>query len=115
MKKVVIAVACAAVLFGAGDDAKKLQSACDSGDTISCYNLGVSYANGQDGVEQDYKKAVELFAKACEANYAKGCYNLGGSYYNGQGVKQDLSKASELYAKACDMGYANGCYNLGVL
>lgn len=72
MKKVVIAVTCAAALFGAGDDAKRLQDACDSGDTRSCYNLGVSYANGQDGVEQDYKKASELFLKACEAGDISG-------------------------------------------
>ena len=104
MKKVVIAAACAAVLFGAGDDAKKLQDACDSGDTRSCYNLGVSYANGQDGAEQDYKKASELFLKACEAKDAKGCYNLGILYSNGQGVKQDIKKAVELFFKACENG-----------
>ena len=72
MKKIVIAVACAAILFGAGDDAKKLQSACDAGDVRGCYNLGVSYANGQDGVEQDYKKASELFLKACKADDISG-------------------------------------------
>ncbi len=31
MKKIVIAVACTAVLFGAGNDAKILQGACDAG------------------------------------------------------------------------------------
>ena len=71
MKKVVIAVACAAVLFGVGNDAKILQDACNSGDTISCYNLGGSYYNGQ-GVKQDLKKAVELFSKACEAGDIRG-------------------------------------------
>ena len=83
-------------------------------DAESCYNLGVSYHDGQ-GVKQDYKKAVELFFKACEADYVKGCYNLGGSYYNGQGVKQDRNKASELYAKACDMGLKQGCDNHKIL
>ena len=111
MKKVVIAVACAAALFVAGDDAKRLQDACHSGDTISCYNLGVSYANGQDGVEQDYKKASELYSKACEMGNANGCYNLGVSYTNGRGVKQDCKKAIKLYSKACDMGFQPGCDN----
>ena len=73
-EKIVIAVACAAVLFGAGDDAKRLQDACDGGDTRSCYNLGFSYASGE-GIKQDYKKASELYAKACDMGLKQGCDN----------------------------------------
>ena len=53
MKKAVIAVACAAVLFGAGEDIQALKSRCDTGIVTSCGYLGVLYANGR-GVTQDY-------------------------------------------------------------
>lgn len=114
MKKVVIAVACAAVLFGAGDDAKKPQDAWDSGDTRSCYNLGGSYYNDQ-GVKQDLSKASELYAKACDMGYANGCYNLGVLYAEGQGVNKDKQAAKKYFGKACDMGLKQGCDNHKIL
>ncbi len=76
---------------------KRLQDACNSGDTISCYNLGVSYANGQDGVEQDYQKANKLYYMACNNKIGDGCLGLGNLYNDGRGVKQDNKKANELY------------------
>ena len=35
------------------------QGACDSGDMVGCYNLGVMYQSGQ-GVPQDLERAVNL-------------------------------------------------------
>ena len=49
--------------------------ACEANYARSCYNLGVSYANGQDGVELDYKKASELYSKACDMGLKQGCDN----------------------------------------
>ena len=40
------------------------QKACDSGEALGCYNLGVLYANGQ-GVKQDFTTAKQYFGKAC--------------------------------------------------
>lgn len=39
------------------------QKACESGDALACFNLGLMYENG-DGVEQDYQKVTEFFEKS---------------------------------------------------
>jgi hypothetical protein len=93
---------------------KLFTKACDSGNALGCYNLGVMYEKGE-GVQQDSFKAVELYTKVCDSGNAFGCYNLGLMYYNGQGVRQDSFKTVELWTKACDGGIALGCYNLGVM
>ena len=58
------------------------------------------------GVEQDYKKAAELFTavagsdnKSATGVVAAG-YELGTLYEQGLGVEQDLNKAIELYQEA---------------
>ena len=56
MKRLIAALACAMVLFAAGEDIEALQKACDDGNANGCFNLGLLYANGQ-GVKQDYKKS----------------------------------------------------------
>nr|WP_315060510.1 tetratricopeptide repeat protein [uncultured Campylobacter sp.] len=57
------------------------------GDEAGCSNLGFAYANGR-GVEQDYTKASEFYAKACNMGNGGGCYNLGNLYAQGRGVKE---------------------------
>ncbi|MBQ9725698.1 MAG: sel1 repeat family protein, partial [Neisseriaceae bacterium] len=74
----------------------------------SCFNLGVSYHNGQ-GVRQNDYQAIKLWEKACNNGYALGCFNLGSSYYYGQGTPKDFSIAKEYYGKACDLGDQEGC------
>ena len=64
------------------------------------------YSNGQ-GVEQDYKKAVEWYRKAAEQGHADAQNNLGFMYYTGQGVEQDYKKAVEWYRKAAEQGHAD--------
>ena len=71
MKRLIAALACATILFAAGEDIEALQKACDDGNAISCGSLGFLYDNGQ-GVRQDYKKASELYSKACDMGEAGG-------------------------------------------
>jgi len=101
MKKIVITVACGMVLFAAGDNIEVLQKACDSGNAKSCAAVGLLYEKGQ-GLEQDYKKASELYSKACDMRDANACEALGLLYNDGKGIKQNHKKASELFSKACD-------------
>ncbi|WP_297880977.1 SEL1-like repeat protein, partial [uncultured Campylobacter sp.] len=42
----------------------RLQSECDSNNTLACVNLAMAYYSG-DSVKQDYEKAKELNSKAC--------------------------------------------------
>lgn len=74
--------------------------------------LGDCYYNG-NGVEQDYKKAVEWHSKAAEQGNANAQYNMGLCYYNGHGVQQDYGKSVEWYSKAAEQGDADAQSNLG--
>ncbi len=66
-------------------------------------NLGVMYDNGQ-GVPQDYKKAVEWYARAADQGHAMGQANLGVMYANGQGVPQDYVQAYKWFNISATQG-----------
>ena len=69
-----------------------------------CFNnLGSLYLNGQ-GVEQDYKRAFELFEKAAELESDYGMSSLAFLYENGYGVNMDINKAIDLYKEAAELG-----------
>ena len=74
--------------------------------SIAQNNLGYMYRNGF-GVEQDYKKAVELYILSADQGYMVAQNNLGYMYDIGLGVEQDYKKAVELYALSADQGYMN--------
>ncbi len=92
---------------------KEDEITCDNGNLIDCYGLAMITAHGDDGVQKDETKALELFTKACDGSHAKACYELGKSYLAGRGAQQDNVKARKLFNKACDAGSNGACYNLG--
>ena len=63
-----------------------------SGDSEAQYKLGECYFNG-DGIEQDYKKAVEWYEKSANQGYAKAQNNLGFCYGKGYGVEKNLKRS----------------------
>ena len=75
--------------------------------------LGKRYFNG-DGVEQDKKKAVELYKRAAELGNVRAMCNLGECYERGEGVPKNMSEAFRLYRQAADLGNAFAMSNLGV-
>ena len=87
---------------------------CDSGDFVSCRNLGLMYANGRN-VARDDAKAVSLYQRACDGNDAAACVDLGVMYEGGRGIPKDDARAVELYRKTCTNDVFNGCTNLGLL
>ena len=95
--------------------AKLYRKACDMGNADGCYNLGVFYRDGQQGVKQSYVKAAELFRKSCDLGRDDGCNNLGVLYVKGKGVRKDYIKAAELFKKACNSGLKMGCKNYNIL
>ena len=48
--------------------AQLYQKACDSGNAEGCYNLGVSYENGQS-----FSTAKQYYGKACDLGLQLGC------------------------------------------
>ena len=64
------------------------------------FNLGMSYAHGTEGVEQDWAKAVRFYRLAAEQGYAAAQCNLGVCYERGEGVAQDWAEAVRYYRQA---------------
>ena len=82
---------------------KWLQMAADQGVSYAQADLAFMYYNGQ-GVEQNEKKAAELFLKAAEQGNAYAQSHMGMFYQNGYGVELDNRKAAEWYEKAAEQG-----------
>ncbi len=81
------------------------QYVIDSGyGTAEAYsNLGVSYYYG-NGIEQDYKKAVQYYQKAAAKGHPFGMYNLAVACEFGNGTPVDLEKAVKYYRLAANEG-----------
>lgn len=90
---------------------EKMKEVCNSGDSVTCFNLGILYQLGKD-VEQSYEKANIYYSKACDMNHSEGCLNLGYLYYFGQGVDENNTKAKLYFSKTCELKNDNGCNNL---
>jgi TPR repeat protein len=90
------------------------EGAAEQGLADAQFNLGVMYHQGQ-GVDVDYKKAIEWFENAAEQGHADAQRNLGFIYDQGQGVDVDYKKAIEWYEKAAEQGHAYAQYNLGIM
>jgi TPR repeat protein len=77
-------------------------------------NIGVLYERG-NGVDQNYSKAAEWFARAAENGQELGYYNLGILYYRGSGLNTDYKKAYDCFIKIADKGYSDAQYHIGIL
>ena len=82
-------------------------------DAETLYNIGRRYYN-DDGVAQNYAKAIEWFRQAAEQGYAAAQSAIGLCHYYGRGVTQDYTQAVVWYRKAAEQGNATAQYNLGV-
>ena len=78
------------------------------------YDLGVRFAN-EDGVEQNYQKALNLYKKAMECGSLSAVNALGNAYYLGDGVDEDYSKAFEYFELSASGGNEIGQYNVGMM
>ena len=85
------------------DEVRELMVKAENGDAKAQFSLGHAYDFGK-GIQQDYEKAAEWYARSAEQGYAKAQYNLGCMYHYGDGVKQDYEKAVEWYTKSAEPG-----------
>lgn len=79
----------------------------------SCYQVGQNYYVGQNGVEQDYKKAAEWYNRAAKSGSANGQNDLGYMYQLGLGVSQNDTIATLWYRRAAEQGEADAQNSLG--
>ena len=77
--------------------------AANQGDNKALYHLADCYYEGK-GVNEDKRKALELFFKAAEQMYAPALCKLGDYYYNGIEVEHDDERASHYYRMAAMKG-----------
>lgn len=77
------------------------------------YMLGMLYAVGGYGVEQNPTKAFFWLFKAAEQGHVKAKSKLGDMYYNGHGVDKDIGKAFECYQYAANKDDAWAQYMVG--
>jgi len=100
--------------FSFAGNLKELTAKANQGDAPAQNDLGVMYHDGK-GVPQDYKQAVNWYAKAANLNYAPAQFNLGNMYHDGDGVPQDYIQALSWYTKAANQNDADAQYNLGIM
>lgn len=77
-----------------------LEENAKKGDGLSCYILGRSYDSGENGLEQNFNKALFWYNKGKELEDPRCIYGVGACYYFGDGVEQDKKQAYELFVKA---------------
>ena len=90
------------------------EGAAEQGLAHAQFNLGIMYDQGQ-GVDVNYKKAIEWYEKAAKQGHAGAQYNLGAMYDEGKGVDGNYKKAIEWYEKAAKQGHIRLSINLGVM
>ncbi len=89
-------------------------SACDSGESQACFNLGMIYDTG-DMTVQDKTKAAQAYRLGCSKGSAAACNNLGVLYGTGDGMKADLPLASGYFDQACQLKEEIACTNQKML
>jgi len=85
------------------------QKACDAKESYGCYNLGLYYANNDNG-KKDMNKSIKFFDKSCSFGEVDACEISAKTYLNGlYGIPSNTKKAIELFKQSCDLGDKNGC------
>lgn len=81
-----------------------LEAQADKNDNEILENLAYCYEEGK-GTEQDYAKAIQLYARAANNGSDYALLNMGHYYLNGWGVQKDTVRALALWDRAADHGY----------
>ncbi|MBN9669699.1 caspase family protein [Roseibium aggregatum] len=92
-----------------------LQDAVDEGDPEAMFELGRLYEKGI-GVEQDVKKALELFHRSADEKFADAINDLGFLHFQGGlGVPRDQKKAIDYFSKAAELRHPEAMFNYAAL
>src|SRR5882762_2073017 len=89
-----------------------LRGAAADGDSAAQFTLANHYYRGL-GVQQDFEKALALYAQVVYQGPAAAENRLGIMYERGLGVPQSYGRAMTFYRKAAAQGNALAQYNLG--
>jgi TPR repeat protein len=84
--------------LGKTSTATELATACDKGQALDCYLLGLQREIAKP---VDAAAAASLYERACTAGNGWGCFRLGDLYWQGRGVSADFGKAAHFYGQVC--------------
>jgi serine/threonine protein kinase len=91
-------------------------AAANRGDPAAQNQLGVKYAQGEDGLTRDDTKALEWYRKAANQGLPKAQTNLGDMYFFGRGgLTQSYLDALSWYLKASQQDWPDAQYRLGYM
>ena len=91
-------------------------AAANRGDPAAQNQLGVKYAQGENGLTRDDVKAVEWYRKAANQGLPKAQTNLGDMYFFGRGgLTQSYLDALSWYLKAAQQDWPDAQYRLGYI
>jgi len=85
----------------------------NKGFAVDQNKLGIMYENGENGVLQNYAKAIEWYRKAADQGHAYAQQNLACMYAEGKGVDKDDVEAMKWHRKAADQGVSFSQFKLG--
>ena len=83
-------------------------------DAEAFYTLGAEYESGSTIVQQNTKKAIELWKQGAELGSLTAVYQLGVRYFYGEGVEKDENKAMYHWKVAAIGGHERARFYLGV-
>jgi TPR repeat protein len=90
------------------------QKGADQKNYDAMHRLGLAYVHGE-GVEQDYKKAYEIFA-VCAYNNHTGCeYDIGVLFGEGKGTEKSSVSAGLQFRSAAEKGHTSAQFNLAIM
>jgi TPR repeat protein len=96
-----------------GDDGKPIQDEeMPVDDPAAQTMIGNRFRNGE-GVDRDYKEAVQWYRKAAEQDYEGAQNNLAAMYEKGLGVPKDEHEALKWYRRAAEQGNVYAQHSLG--
>lgn len=75
-----------------------------AGDAVAQNTLGVWCYNGKDSIKQDYKQALQWWARSAKQDNVDAIGNMAMCYQLGHGAKRDSTLAMALYKKAIEKG-----------
>lgn len=93
---------------------KEVTPLAKAGQADAQHLLGLMYYMGQ-GVQKDYKLAMQWHRKAALQGKADAQYVVGAMYYTGNSVPLDQKLAVSWFRKAAEQGHADAQYAIGLM
>jgi TPR repeat protein len=94
---------------------EKLQAEAKADNVDAQLKLGDSYAYGNNGLIQDYEKAIHWYRRAADTGDAAAQYRLGRCYQDGKLVKANRNDAAVWICRAAEQGHVAAMNELGEL